>query len=69
MPSYLVPALYYSTNLSNVVLALLGPGFAMPCVFSALAASAVLTAGSDGSRPKPCEGRTKIFYEPTKKIQ
>ena len=29
MPSYLVPALYYSTNLSDVVLALLGPWFAM----------------------------------------
>ena len=61
MPSYLVPALYYSTNLSDVVLALLGPGFAM--CFLSCAASAVLTVRAQ-NRAK--EGR-KSFMNPQKR--
>ena len=63
MPSYLVPALYYSTNLSDVVLALLGPWYLVLYLPSAMCfslASAVLT--SDGSRPNRAkEGRTSFM--------
>ena len=65
MPSYLVPALYYSTNLSDVVLALLGPGLRLrfAIVLLGLFASAVLTVRAQ-NRAK--EGR-KSFMNPQKR--
>ena len=66
MPSYLVPALYYSTNLSDVVLALLGPGLRLrfAIVLLGLFASAVLTVRAQ-NRAK--EGRKSFMNRPQKR--